>query len=112
MSEVELRPLCNSQCLKKCSGDGVGGGDCGGFGSGGEGDEIMEAAVRGHGGVMWCVAMMVVQMMVTKMVADLWWGGEGAAVRWRWRWWLEVGQKISPEMGEAPEKLERRGEDF
>ncbi|GJU60518.1 hypothetical protein Tco_1238284 [Tanacetum coccineum] len=38
--------------------------------------------VRGDG-----MVKMVVRMMVTKMVTDLWWGGEGAAVRWRWRWW-------------------------
>ncbi|GKB26864.1 hypothetical protein Tco_0866265 [Tanacetum coccineum] len=47
--------------------DGVEGGG-GGCGSGGDVE-------------WWCVAKkMVVRMMVTKMVADPWWGGEGAAM--------------------------------
>ncbi|GKG47502.1 hypothetical protein Tco_0506987, partial [Tanacetum coccineum] len=44
-------------------------------------------------------------------------GGDGVTRQLRNHWWPafgwpEVGREISPEMGEAPKKLERRGEDF
>ncbi|GKA13352.1 reverse transcriptase domain-containing protein [Tanacetum coccineum] len=50
------------------------------------------------------VVEMVVRWMVTKMVTDLWWGGEDAAVRWRWRWWPAFGvaggkEQISQDLG-------------
>ncbi|GKC43364.1 hypothetical protein Tco_1061086 [Tanacetum coccineum] len=41
---------------------------------------------------------------VTKMVTDMWWGGEDAAVRWRWRWWPTFGVVGGwPEWVAAPE---------
>ncbi|GJZ45664.1 hypothetical protein Tco_0593260 [Tanacetum coccineum] len=56
----------------------------------------------GRGGGDWVGVDATVK--VTKMVTDMWWGGEDAAVRWRWRWWPAFGVAGGwPEWVAAPE---------
>ncbi|GJS25790.1 hypothetical protein Tco_0486410 [Tanacetum coccineum] len=96
----------NSLLKNDAIGDGVGGGDCGGFGSGGEGAEIMEAAVRGYGGVMWCVAMG--DSGEGGFSGGCWWlrkGGARGDGEWVVRVAVDDQRRVA---GGRPEMMERR----